>query len=60
MSIKNYTITLYSHSKGVGILMPDRIIEYYKGLSYFYRKSAELSLSYYIDYKLTIKGFVKQ
>ena len=39
--------------------MADRIIEYCKGLSYFYRKSAELSLCYYIDYDLAFRRLVK-
>ncbi len=51
--------TLYHHSKGVGKLMADRIIEYCKGLGYSYKDSADLSLRYYIDYGLAIRGFVK-
>eukprot|EP00834_Sanchytrium_tribonematis_P007545 NODE_698_length_4656_cov_1.141321.p2 type:complete len:225 gc:universal NODE_698_length_4656_cov_1.141321:3549-4223(+) len=51
--------TLYHHSKGVGKLMADKIIEYCKTLGYSYKESADLSLRYYIDYGLAIRGFVK-
>ena len=51
--------TLYHHSKGVGKLMADRIIDYCVTLGYSKIESAELSLRYYIDYGLAIRGFIK-
>eukprot|EP00835_Amoeboradix_gromovi_P003041 NODE_188_length_15619_cov_0.374871.p7 type:complete len:207 gc:universal NODE_188_length_15619_cov_0.374871:1033-413(-) len=51
--------TLYHHSKGVGKLMADNIIRYCVGLGYSEEESAELSLRYYIDYGLAIRGFIK-